>query len=221
VKDIIGGRADSTTLALSQTVAIRESKHDSRLIECDDSFGNFEMQILLEWLVGDLKGDIRYNLARVLHSPAVQDKFNRVIIDAPPRMTTGLINALCASTHLVVPFVLDVLSAERVGLFLRTVKKMRGELFPHLDLAYVVGTLKHDSTLNLKDSEQDAIEEAEKGVATFWGPGDYVRKDILIPRKLAISEKAGIGVAKNIDCFDRLGERLYTLTGSVKHPSAA
>jgi cellulose biosynthesis protein BcsQ len=119
VKALIGGRPSAQTGFFTERVQIRHSLRDSRLIECDDAFGNFETRLVLEWLIGDRQEDIRYNLARALHSQEVQQNFDRIIIDAPPRMTPGPVNALCASTYLVVPFVLDILSAERVGLFLR------------------------------------------------------------------------------------------------------
>jgi cellulose biosynthesis protein BcsQ len=133
LKKLIGGTAaENSVLAYSKQM--RGSKLGSRILECDDPFANFETRLLIEWLTGDVVGDIRYNLARSLCSDEVQREFDRIIIDAPPRLTTGFINALCASTHLVVPFVLDLLSAERVGLFLNSVKQMRGQLFPHLSL---------------------------------------------------------------------------------------
>jgi chromosome partitioning protein len=213
VKRLIGGDGKVISGLFSPCVYIRHTQRDSRLIECDDAFANFETRLVLEWLIGDSKDDIRYNLARVLHSPEVQQHFDRVIIDAPPRMTTGLVNALCASTYLVVPFVLDLLSAERVGLFLRTVKRMRGQLFPHLELAGVVGTMKGDGTEKLRDAEQKAIAEAERGVARNWGLGEYVLKDVLIPRKQPIADTAGIGVDPNLaPIFEPLGNRLFKLT---------
>jgi len=109
--------------------------------------------------------------------------------------------------------VLDLLSAERVGLFLRTVKRMRGQLFPHLELAGVVGTMKGDGTEKLRDAEQKAIAEAERGVARNWGLGEYVLKDVLIPRKQPIADTAGIGVDPNLaPIFEPLGNRLFKLT---------
>jgi cellulose biosynthesis protein BcsQ len=216
VRALIDGRTNDGTGLFSERVHIRHSQLASRLIECDDAFSNFETRLLLEWLIGDRKDDIRYNLARVLHSHEVQNNFDRVIIDAPPRMTTGLVNALCASTHLVVPFVLDNLSAERDGLFLRTVRRMRGQLFPHLELAGVVGTLKGDGTEGLRDTEQRAILEAERGVSHNWGTGQYVFRDTLIPRKQSIADTAGIGVDPTTAAFFApLGRRLFkSLLGS-------
>jgi cellulose biosynthesis protein BcsQ len=213
VKALIGGSLNGTAGLFSERAHIRHTQKDSRLIECDDAFGNFETRLLLEWLIGDRQDDIRYNLARVLHSAEVQKNFSRVIIDAPPRMTTGLVNALCASTHIVVPFVLDILSAERVGLFLRTVRSMRGQLFPHLELAGVVGTLKGDGSERLRNTEQKAILEAERGVLRNWGAGHYVLTDVLIPRKQPIADTAGIGVNLEVAAlFDPLGQRLFDLT---------
>jgi cellulose biosynthesis protein BcsQ len=214
IKSLIGGATGMGISSFAQRIPILHSRKDSLLIECDDAFGNYEMRLLLEWLIGERPGDIRYNLARILHSPDIQQNFNRIIIDAPPRMTPGLVNALCASTHLVVPFVLDVLSAERVGLFLRTVKKMRGELFPHLELAAVVGTLKGDGTERLRDTEEKALREAERGVSETWGNGAYyVWRDVLIPRRQPISDAAGIGVnlAAGV-IFEPLGQRLFEHT---------
>ena len=213
VKRLIGGDATAVSGPFAPCEYIRHTQRHSRLVECDDTFANFETRLLLEWLIGDRQDDIRYNLSRVLHGPQVQQNFDRVIIDAPPRMTTGLVNALCASTHLVVPFVLDVLSAERVGLFLRTVDRMRGQLFPYLKLAGVVGTMKGDTSSRLRGAEQKAILEAERGVSLNWGDGQYVLKDFLIPRRQAIADTAGIGVDPMLaPIFDPLGERLFELT---------
>jgi chromosome partitioning protein len=213
VKALIDGGANGGVALFSQSVPIRHSQRDSRLIECDDAFGNFETRLLLEWLVGDCKDDVRYNLARVLHSAEVQNNFNRVIIDAPPRMTTGFVNALCVSTHLIVPFVLDILSAERVGLFLRSVHRMRGQLFPHLELAGVVGTMKGDGTERLRDAEQRAISEAKRGVLHNWGAGDYVLTDVLIPHRQSVANAAGVGVDLAVaPLFYLLGQRLFDLT---------
>jgi hypothetical protein len=136
-------------------------------------------------------------------------------------MTAGLVNALCASTHLVVPFVLDLLSAERVGLFLRTVKRMRGQLFPHLELAGVVGTMKGDGTQKLRDAEREAIAEAERGVRN-WAPGNYVLANVLIPRKQLISDTAGVGINwPSRRCSNRKSPRRAHMAKSRRPPGQA
>jgi hypothetical protein len=90
---------------------------------------------------------------------------------------------------------------------------MRGQLFPHLELAAVVGTLKEDGSEKLRDTEQKAIAEAWRGVHTNWGPGEYVFTDVLIPRKQNIADTAGIGINLAVaDIFEPLGARLFELT---------
>ena len=79
---------------------------------------------LLRWL-GVQKGkpvrstkDVRYFLAESLLDPHVQQNFDLIIIDAPPRLTTSHIQAMCASTHLLIPTILDGLSSDAVARYL-------------------------------------------------------------------------------------------------------
>jgi cellulose biosynthesis protein BcsQ len=220
VKAIIGGASTAglvpdSNFIIANSSPVRGAKNDSRIIDCDDPFANFETRILLQWLIGDIGHDIRYNLARVLHGREIQDSFDRVIIDAPPRITAGFINALCASTHLIVPFVLDTLSAERVGLFLRGVRRMKG-LFPYLELAGVVGTMKGDNTTVLREGEKRAVEEANRRIMECWGGGQVLDR-ALIPRKQTIADAAGLRIAyyESSDArsvFEVLGKQIFDRT---------
>jgi cellulose biosynthesis protein BcsQ len=223
VKTLIGGVATGHSAvyeAVFNSCPIRNTSRDSRVLDCDDSFADFETQLALKWLIGDTSGDIRYNLASALHCDEVQRKFQRVIIDAPPRITTGFINALCASTHLLVPFVLDRLSAERVEQTLHRIKRMKGQLFPHLELAGVVGTMKANKTRDLRDTERESIEAAKVGVFRSWGRRDYVLERALIPRTQAIADAAGhrIVYTEAIEIFDPLGDEIFGRTPGHKLP---
>jgi len=91
--------------------------------------------------------------------------------------------------------VLDLLSAERVGLFLGAVKQMKPKLFPHLELAAVVGTMKGDGTQKLREIETKALAEAKRRVELAWGHGDYVLEKLLVPRKQSIADVAGLSIA--------------------------
>src|SRR5690606_8842710 len=109
-----------------------------------------ETHEMVDWLLalrdGMPKDDLRFRLTRLLNDDAVQSHFDLVMIDAPPRFSTGTINALCASTHLIIPTVLDQMSAEAVIYFSRDVASMRRDLFPGLELIGVVPTLVHQAT---------------------------------------------------------------------------
>ena len=67
------------------------------------------------------KRDVRYLLAEALLEPQVQMNFDLVLIDAPPRLTTAHIQAMCASTHLLVPTILDGLSVDAVARYIEQV----------------------------------------------------------------------------------------------------
>jgi cellulose biosynthesis protein BcsQ len=95
---------------------------------------------MVRWLIGDETSDIRYRLADVLLSDAVLNNFDIVLIDAPPRLTTASIQALCASTHVLIPTILDTLSADAVGYFGSQLKAHEA-LWPHLKVMGIVGTL--------------------------------------------------------------------------------
>lgn len=62
-----------------------------------------------------LERDARYLLAEALLDEQTQNSYDIVIIDAPPRLTTSHVQALCASTHLLIPTILDRLSVDAVA----------------------------------------------------------------------------------------------------------
>jgi chromosome partitioning protein len=130
-----------------------------------------ENRTLIEWLLpltdGDLKTyikrklgfpdasdksrprDIRYTLAETLLSSSVQNAFDLVIIDAPPRLTSAHIQALCAATHLLVPTIIDQLSTDAAPRYLEQVKLHRTggagnperAICPNLKVVGVIGTI--------------------------------------------------------------------------------
>jgi chromosome partitioning protein len=113
-----------------------------------------EDRVMVEWLIGDRKEDVRYTLYRLLRSPEVQARFALILIDCPPRLTTACVQALCASTHILIPTVLDPTSAKAVGYF-GTQLKRHEKLWPHLKVVGVLGTMTRQ--LN---GEQDALQIA-------------------------------------------------------------
>jgi chromosome partitioning protein len=120
---------------------------------------------LISWLLKLLKlrddqpaaaEDVRYLLAKALIHPHVQAAFDLVIIDAPPRLTTSHIQAMCASTHLLIPTILDGLSADAVGRYLDQVATHKlgpvgnasRAICPHLEPIGVVCTMIHPNLQN-------------------------------------------------------------------------
>ncbi len=67
-------------------------------------YSRAEIKMMFRWLVGQ-DPEIRFNMASYLRSPPFRDdpatQFDLVLIDAPPRLLTGAVNALTAATHVL------------------------------------------------------------------------------------------------------------------------
>ena len=181
-----------------------------RIITSFYDFANVENQMMVKWLMANDGHDIRYNLAGYLLDPEVQEKFDTILIDCPPRMTTGFVNALCSSTHLLVPTVLDRLSSEAVTAFLAELRNMKPDLFPSLNLLGVVATKVRNDTerTDYENRSWDRIEQSGRGA---WGDDVYLFREATVPIRTAIARSAGYDVVYREDrdaqeIFDRLGD---------------
>jgi chromosome partitioning protein len=202
--------SDAKTLVSS----VRKFKNilpGSAIVPAKYEFASCENRLMIEYLLHEQPDDGRYRLAKVLLDEGISTTFDIALIDAPPRLTAGSINALCASTHLLVPTLYDNLSAEAVGTFLSGVHVLKTNLNPGIDLLGVVGTLTYQQG-GLNNREQQAKNIAAAEVQKTWGPNHYFF-DRHIPRKSAIADAAGESLAyfKNDTVkkwFDELGQEM-------------
>jgi cellulose biosynthesis protein BcsQ len=190
-----------------------------QLITSTYSLTQHERQQMGRWLAQGGQPDARYFLSDVLMSPYVQDPvsgFDVVLIDAPPRLTTGAINALIASTHLLVPTKLDLLSAETVGSFLRQVWALRSHMNLGIELTGVVGTMTPAQPLGaeLRPIQQDALAVVRAGLAEWKGNTYIFDRDI--QEVAAISSAAGRSISSDsrvVEMFSALGNELLPRIG--------
>jgi chromosome partitioning protein len=172
-------------------------------------FTKEENRLQVRWLLQEDGDDLRYRLSRVLLNDTVRGRYDIVLIDTPPRLTTGTINALCASTHFLVPTVLDNTSAEAVENFLSMVKRNIMPLNPSLKLLGVVGTMTQNQK-NLHEWEKAAVDRVQSEMP--WTP----KKNVFarhIPQKAAVSRAAGRNFAYHADeevrgWFEALGAEI-------------
>lgn len=102
-----------------------------------------ENRVMIEWLLGDRKEDVRFRLAKLLHSNLIRTTYSLVIIDCPPRLTTAAIQALAAGTHLLILTIMDDPSNEAVVTFVRQVENFKkAQLCPYLKYVGVSGSLQ-------------------------------------------------------------------------------
>jgi cellulose biosynthesis protein BcsQ len=114
------------------------------LLHCAPRRSKHWYKSFADFLVGRLfvPRDVRYTLAELLQTKSVREAFDVVIIDCPPRVTTGVIQALCAATHILIPTILDRPSAEAVVAFCEEVETLKKEkICPKLSYVGIVGTM--------------------------------------------------------------------------------
>ena len=163
--------------------ACKEVRQEPRLkvITAYYDLAQADNRLLIEWLLNLRKPDsrtwrawfadlfagrayqaneMRYNLAKLLHSQCVKDAYDLVIIDCPPRLTTGTIQALCASSHVLIPTILDRPSGESVVAFCTQLEAMQKEnLCPHLRNIGVVATRFNDRLNTTEETIQRVSDE--------------------------------------------------------------
>jgi chromosome partitioning protein len=177
-----------------QNTAIAQGSAHPNLdyVSCWYSFEKLERTMEYLWVLGEAAEDIRYRLARAVLSEHVQRNYQRVIVDAPPRMTSGFMNGFCTSTHLFVPTVIDNVSATAVGTFARQVKKLK-LINPVLRLAGIIGTMTTVDRIT-KDSVP-AADAAQRAVRNALNTNDnYMIRNAVMRRtpKVSYSTEAGI-----------------------------
>jgi chromosome partitioning protein len=204
---LLDGRINGKWIA-DHALRLGTTLPSAQLITCGQTFEGFEFRLFLRGLMGETQDDVRYRLAHLLLSKEVQDAFDIVLIDAPPRSSAGALNALFASHGLIVPTVLDDLAVDAVGRFLQRCNRYR-EFNPALNQAAVVATLTEAS--NLKAEELSALESVKRSLA-YWG-GEAHIMDRNIRHFRALLRAAGREVGYVVDggvraVFDELGAEI-------------
>ncbi len=220
-KDLTGPYSDILLrgeLKPSQLINDAEHLHSllprTWLIPATYSLVRAENHMLIRWLLNDSVTDVRYSLAELLLSPEVQQKFDVVLIDMGPRLTTASICALATATHLLVPTILDQLSAEAVGSFLSQAQALTGEMKTGLNSVSVVGTMTR--TQERDDVNEDAVATIKKALLKWDGDAQMLSRNI--PFKQVFIDCAGSEIAMLKDrqvglFFEELGGEISRRIG--------
>ena len=208
---LIRGDRDPEWL-LYATIKLGETLPFSSVLTSFYDFATIENQVMLEWLLGDRFDDARFTMAKYLHHPVVQDNYDMVILDCPPRLTTGVVNALTSSTHLLIPTKLDRMSGQAVVTFLRQLREMKPLLFPELDVLGVVGSMV-DNSVSLTPTESGIWADFAQDLAPQWAEDVHLFKGAEIPQKSAVAAASGsefvyLKDAATRELFNRLGDAI-------------
>lgn len=124
------------------------------------------------------QGAREFKLKSVLEKASQQ----LVIIDCPPSLGLLTLNALTASTSLIIPVQSEYYALEGLGQLLNTVQQVRSGLNPSLELLGVV--------LTMYDRRNSLAEQVNTEVANYFG--DKLFKTT-IPRNVRLAEAPGFG----------------------------
>jgi len=146
---------------------------NSYLLAAHESLSDAEEEMKARWLMGTSKREPRYALRAALHSEAVRGKFDYILIDCPPRLSTACVNALTASDFLLVPTQFDKTSRDAVG---RLCDLMRhfvdGALCPDLRILGIVGNMSY-KTPSLTANEKTAWDQIKRDAKDNWKSAVY------------------------------------------------
>jgi len=193
--------------------AIRPVTNKLHYIEAYYTFEALERNLEYRWSLCELEDDARYRLARVLLSSIVQTNYDRVILDAPPRFTTGFVNGICAATHVFVPTLVDFVSAGGVEYFSRQFKRLAPVVNPALRINGVIGTVNSgNAQYTLPQALKRVADTIDERLMENLGVGQglFVREAV-ITRKADIANDAESGIPYSISestrpMYDKLAD---------------
>jgi chromosome partitioning protein len=131
---------------------------------------DLEMDLLGKWLLKPAGYDIRYLLRAALHSDVIQERYDYVLIDCPPRLTTACINALAASDYILIPAQAEQVSAGSVYHLLRRLRPLReGGVIPDLKVLGIVGNMVSAEAHQANSREAKLLRQLEAPASDHWG----------------------------------------------------
>ncbi|SIO65009.1 Cellulose biosynthesis protein BcsQ [Singulisphaera sp. GP187] len=143
-----------------------------------EEFADLENKLMTRWHSGLSDEDIRFRLRGALHSPQLRDHYDVVLIDCPPRLTTGCVNALAASDYVLIPVLLEDTSAESVPRILSWLRKFQSTSCAELNVLGVVGN-KANPRERLIAREQAIWNSLGDNCKDAWGDPVYFYKEII------------------------------------------
>jgi chromosome partitioning protein len=114
------------------------------------------------------------------------EKFDMVLIDAPPSLGALTINALTASDAIIIPLQAEYYALEGIAGMLDTVERIKQSLNPNLKTLGIVVTM-FDTRTNLAQQVEQNVRQ-HFGDAVFWS---------VIPRNVKLSEAPSYGQTIN------------------------
>lgn len=114
----------------------------------------------------------------------IKDKYDYIIIDTNPTLGLLPINALTASTSVIIPVQAEPFAVDGMGALLQSVSKVRELFNPDLKIGGVVITMADERTNLCKQIDNQIREQYGNHIHIF---------NTVIPRRTKTSESTGVG----------------------------
>lgn len=174
-----------------------------KIVPAEYDLARSENSMMIRWLIGSEARDVRYLISELLQLPEVQSRFDVILFDNPPRLTTGAVQALAASKHVLIPTVLDKVSADAVIKFIGQLEINR-RIWPSLRLAGVLGTMTQNDIGSLQSepyngssfrgAETGAIVALEAGLSALRETTNiHMPENPILPFTTFVADKVEIG----------------------------
>jgi cellulose biosynthesis protein BcsQ len=178
---------------------------DLSLVRTSIELAEFEDRLFAAFLLGQSKQDPRFNLARLLSDPRLENDFDIVIVDTPPRLTMASINAHCACTHVLIPTALTPMSQSGAVTFAAYLDGFRKTLCPSLNILGVLATFTKSTP---SDPENKVLDKLQK-----YLPKVEVWRDIRIPLRQDIANGKVQGNNECKEIFQSLATKMIGKLG--------
>jgi len=196
--------------ALPHSTRLHPKFQKARIFPAFYTLNRVENRILFSWLSQPNQPDIRFNTHKILASQLIQDNFDVVIVDAPPRLMTATVNAVCASTHILIPTMPDNLCVNATLNTVGVVRDLKKNLCTSLEILGVVPTMVLRSSMNAR--EKLALRRLSDELPSYWNwpPTPHIFENEFISRREGVARAAGYEIAFDADdeareMFSRLG----------------
>ncbi|MCI0637776.1 MAG: AAA family ATPase [Gemmataceae bacterium] len=161
----------------------------SCVLGANTSLLQVEEDLKARWLINPDLRDVRYVLREALHAPEVQDRFDCILLDCPPRITTSCINALACADFVLIPVLLDKPSADAVPLLLGWLKLLKSQgVCPQLAILGVLGNRVYRQT-KLTGRETNLWHNLQTYCQEVWQEPVYLFQET-VPNKNAFADAA-------------------------------
>ena len=142
----------------------------------------------------------RNNKLFILHEKlkSIYDQFDYIIMDCPPSLGFITVNAMCASTGVLVPLQCEFFALEGLSQLLHTVEKLQENLNPSLEVEGIV--------LTMFDQRNKLSAQVSEDVREYLGSMVY---NTVVPRNVRLSEAPSYGKPALIYDLHCVGSQSY------------